>query len=158
MIYDLKYRRFADVGACLGRILADSILEKPWRLRRSVIVPVPLHLRKLEERGYNQAEVIARGLSQALSVPLVTTAVIRTKETADQKRLRAADRAKNVLGAFRVAAPHAIACRDVILVDDVMTTGSTLNEAAKTVKSAGAHRVFAAVAATGVGCPCKLHG
>lgn len=158
MVHRLKYKGFAHIGVSLGRVLADAFTEAAWPLRHCVIVPIPLHAYRLAERGYNQAELIAQGLSTMLSVPLAADALVRVRRTADQKHLVAASRARNVSGAFAVRQVSAVSGRRVLLVDDVMTTGSTINEAARMLKRSSAHSVFAAVAACGLGHACSCDG
>jgi len=153
-IFQLKYKGFTHMGEVLGRILADAMPGEYELSNKTVVVPIPLHPRKLAERGYNQAQAIAAGLASALSVPLSADALASVRETADQKYLSAAARMRNVLHAFTVASELVVSGKDIILVDDVMTTGSTLNEAARTVKLAGARSAVAAVAASGLGYPC----
>lgn len=155
MIHRLKYKGFAHIGVSLGHVLADAFVDAAWPRRRSVIVPIPLHADRLAERGYNQAELIAQGLSSVLSLPLAVDALTRVRRTADQKHLLGASRARNVRGAFAVHRVSAVSDRDVLLVDDVMTTGSTINEAARTLKRSGARGVLGAVVASGLGYACR---
>lgn len=154
VIRNLKFKGFAHTGLSLGRILADAIPNDHFRLSNTVVTPIPLHPSKYAERGYNQAETIAVGLSQVLSVPLCADALSLVRDIADQKRLTAAARVRNVMNAFAVKAPQTLMSRDVILVDDVMTTGSTLNEAARVMRLAGASSVTGVVVASGLGYPC----
>jgi len=153
-IRSLKYRGFVHLGAALGSILGEAFECSLGSRFRGVVIPIPLHPKRLYERGFNQAESIARGFAAAIGAKLVTDGLEKARETADQKQLGAGLRARNVRGAFAVTAVPAIAGRDVVLVDDVMTTGSTLNEAARVLRNSGARRVFGAVCASGLGQPC----
>jgi len=102
------------------------------------VVPVPLHRRRLAERGFNQAALLGRPLARALGVPLVTGRLVRVRPTPPQAELAAAERRDNVRGAFALRRPLP---DRVLLVDDVRTTGATLAEAAQTLTDAG-HDVF----------------
>jgi ComF family protein len=101
------------------------------------IVPVPLHRVRRRERGYDQAEALARAFALRTGAPLVR-GLVRTRATRQQARLGAAERAANLAGGFRVALPAALAGRRVALVDDVVTTGATAAAAAEAVRAAGA--------------------
>ena len=117
-------------------------------LAGAVLIPVPLHRNRLSERGYNQAEVLARTLSRALSLPCRTDLVVRSQATAQQARLGAAARQQNLREAFRLIG---MPPRHVILVDDVMTTGATLCSLAGTLRAAGTEEVSVIVLARASG-------
>lgn len=108
-----------------------------------VLIPVPLHRSRLIKRRYNQAALLARALSKRTRVPLDTTALLRTRRTASQGAKSAVGRRRNVQGAFAVSGPDAVRGKRVVLIDDVMTTGATLNACTRTLKRAGAGRVDA---------------
>jgi ComF family protein len=110
-----------------------------------LIVPVPLHPRRLRERGFNPAGLLAAALGRARGLPVDPAALTRTRDTQSQTRLARSQRARNVLGAFR-ARNRALPGR-IWLVDDVVTTGSTLREAARTLRGSGARRIVAVCAA-----------
>ena len=138
----LKFADARAVAVPFGAKLADGIRAAGWRV--DALVPVPLHGLRQLERGYNQSEILAQGISKALNVP-VLEALGRTRSTKRQARLEKPERIDNIRDAFRV-------CKDVnglelILVDDVHTTGSTLNEASLELIRAGAKRVRIAVIA-----------
>ncbi len=153
-IRDLKYRGCVHLGDALGNILGEVFEAGLGSGFRGVVIPIPLHPNRLGERGFNQAESIARGFAWAIGARLVADGLEKVRDTADQKRLAAGLRARNVKGAFAVRAAPVVTGKDVTLVDDVMTTGSTLNEAARVLRSSGARRVFGAVCASGLGQPC----
>lgn len=111
----------------------------------SAVVAMPLHPRRLRERGFNQAREIARVLAHLTGLPLRDGVVERRRDTAHQADLGAEARRKNLRGAFACGAP--VAPESLLLVDDVMTTGTSLDELARTLKRAGATRICAAVAA-----------
>ena len=129
--------------------LADALVAHAWagagfsaRPRPDLVVPVPLHPVRRRERGYDQAALLARAFAHHAGAPDVA-ALVRIRPTRQQARLDARARAGNLLGAFRVALPGWMRGRHVALVDDVATTGATLDAAAKALLDAGARRVEA---------------
>lgn len=143
LVAGLKYRGRLAHAPLLGHLLADAVREAGGPLP-DLLLPVPLHDRRLGERGYNQALEIARPLARALGRPLETRLLRRRRATAVQMSLGARERARNPAAAFEVdAARHAALGRlaRVAVIDDVMTTGATLNELAKNLKHAGAIHV-----------------
>ncbi len=114
----------------------------------SVAVPVPLHPDRLKERGFNQSELLFREPFAALGIPMVT-ALVRCRSTLPQFGLTAAERSRNMQGAFAVEAGMDLAGRRVIIADDIMTTGATLLECARAVRAAGAAGIMGIVAASG---------
>lgn len=120
--------------ALCSRALGDEV---------DVITYIPMLWSDLEKRGYNQAELIARELRFLLKAPCAEL-LEKCRETREQKSLDGGERRSNVRGAFRVIDPEAVRGRNILLVDDLCTTGSTLSEAAKTLKEAGASKVIAA--------------
>jgi ComF family protein len=150
IIHALKYQNYESLGLELGRRLGRSI--SPEREDIDVIVPVPLHKVKQRERGYNQAELIAHGISEATGLPVAGRAVGRTRNTPTQTKLKIEERRKNVDGAFAAnpAARALVEGKSCILVDDVITTGATASSCAKELVAAGAARVIAGSAALAV--------
>lgn len=120
------------------RALAAMLVHAPPD-RADVIVPMPLSPRRLRERGFNQALELARAAASAIDVPVNAGLCLKTRETTAQTRLPWKERRKNIRGAFVV--PENLAGRHVIVVDDVLTTGATLNELARNLKRAGAASV-----------------
>jgi len=140
----LKFRRLDYLGTQLGRALAGLFAGELDD--RELVVPVPLYWSRRLRRGFNQAELLARPLAQALGVPLVKT-LRRRRATAHQSRLSSHDRGRNLAGAFAVHRPRSCRGRHVLLVDDVTTTGATLTAAAQALRDAGAESVVALAAA-----------
>ena len=132
----VKYRRRTDLLGPLARLLVGAVPAYGGRV--DAVVPVPLHRRRLAERGFNQAALLGRPLARALGVPLVTGRLVRVRPTPPQAELAAAERRDNVRGAFALRRPLP---DRVLLVDDVRTTGATLAEAARTLADEG-HDVF----------------
>ncbi len=108
-----------------------------------LVLPVPLHTRRLRQRGFNQSGLLARELAQNLGLPVSLDSLARKQWTEPQTRLNRHQRLKNVRGAFEVRRPELVRGRRVLLVDDVFTTGETLNECARTLKKKGAAGVYA---------------
>lgn len=138
-IHAFKYRHVAALGEPLGNILAEFWQQVAWPV--DLIVPVPLHSHRQRERGYNQAALLAQGLVRAAHLPLRANALQRVRATASQMTLDAAQRRSNVNAAFR-SDDNGLRGKRVLLVDDVCTTGATLNACAVALKSAGAVEVW----------------
>jgi ComF family protein len=129
-IHLFKYQGKIGIGKLLGRIMAD-FAGTQWDMRVfSAIMPVPLHRKRLRERGFNQAVILAREVAKRFSLPLDFMTLRRKVFTAPQVGLGKEDRSANVRGAFLVRKPQKVAGRRILLVDDVTTTGSTLRECA----------------------------
>jgi ComF family protein len=137
-IHRFKYERLAGLAEPLGDLLAEG-----WRTQQLAadwLIPVPLHPARQRERGYNQSELLARRLSQRVNVPWSATTLTRTRLTAVQMTLDAAQRRANVAGAFASADPRLRGAR-VIVIDDVCTTGATLDACAAALLAMGATSV-----------------
>jgi ComF family protein len=138
----LKYGRRTDLAPTLGAMLARRAIELAGEVE--VVIPVPLHPARLRARGFNQAALIARPVANTLGVPLATSVLRRTRDTAPQAGLDAAGRVTNVRGAF---ASRDVSWKSALVIDDVHTTGSTLAECATVLARAGANRVITLVLA-----------
>lgn len=138
--HQLKYGNRPVVGRWFGRLLGQAWIES-GRAVPDVIVPIPLHRHRMLERGYNQSEEIARGIATVISAPVNSSLLIRARATRTQTRLSRSRRQQNVAGAFAIR--NSIDTNCVMLIDDVLTTGATLNEAACVLKSAGIRTVVA---------------
>ncbi len=151
LIHLLKYEGVTPAQARLGRMLADAISELLPQCGggRPLLVPVPLHRNRRRSRGFNQAELLARAAMKCLpgELEFASGVLIRRRETISQVGLSRDERIENMRGAFRVADAGRVRGRNVILVDDVMTTGTTLSECARVLKKAGAEKVWAATVA-----------
>ena len=137
-IHKLKYRRLAALAEPLGDAMARFYLQSP--LPADMIVPVPLHPRRQRDRGYNQAALLANRLGRATCLPVRPAALIRVRATVAQMSLNAAQRKENVDGAFRCD-DLTVRGQHVLLIDDVCTTGATLDACAVALKMAGAAEV-----------------
>ena len=133
----LKYGRKVAIARTMARYMAPLVGDGADRL----LVPVPLHRTRLWSRGFNQSALVAAELSRRLGISSDALALSRTRRTPPLKGMSPAQRRKTVRGAFRIRNPSAVAGKTVILVDDVLTTGSTAEACARTLKRAGAARV-----------------
>ncbi len=138
-IYRAKYDGDPNLAVALGALLVETFEAPPEP--DDAIVPVPLHPRRLRERGYNQARELARPLARHLRVPVLTDVVARARDTPSQTRLDRAARRRNVADAFTVTRPEGLRGRRVLLVDDVVTTGATLASLRAALLAAGARSV-----------------
>lgn len=139
----LKYDGQKEIGVHLGQLAQKALLSKIPD--DSIFVPVPLHPKKVRLRGFNQAEIIADGISGEKH-RVLSDYLIRKRETPTQTRLNREERIKNVSGAFEIRKRRNngnLKEKKIIIVDDVMTSGATINEAALTLKKSGVKEVFA---------------
>ncbi|CAG1066506.1 orotate phosphoribosyltransferase [uncultured bacterium] len=141
-VHKLKYGGDTALAGPLASLLSAAHLPEGL----SMVVPVPLHPARLKERGFNQSLLIARELSRNYGLSLVYDRLKRARDTGQQVGLKAAERKKNVSGAFTLDGGSFFKGRKVLLVDDVTTTGATLNECAKVLKKAGAEVIAITVA------------
>ncbi len=153
-VYALKYRGVQSLAAPLADRICDLINLRPDTATlfgsNPIIIPVPLHGTRLRERGFNQAELLARRIATNAAMLLDTTSLIRTRPTGQQaKQAGRAARRDNMEGAFAVLNSAAVANRDIVLIDDVCTTGATLQDCARALKESGARSVSAIVLAHG---------
>ena len=138
-ISQFKYHGKVRLAQPLAQLMASA-----WDLPRDIdgIMAVPLHPTRLREREYNQSLLLAERLSHRLGVPVMWNVLIRTQHTVPQTTLKRSARLKNLRKAFAVIRPEVIAGKRILLVDDVFTTGTTINECAKTLRKAGAEAVY----------------
>lgn len=148
LIHALKYHGMHSIGLVLGELMARNTFNECSSLKTPCIVPVPLHPSKLNERGYNQSERLAEGFSSFSGYEICNDLLIRKKQTGTQTALDHEQRAQNVQDAFRYTGRKSLSGRPVILIDDVMTTGSTTSECAKALKEGGARDITVCVVAT----------
>ena len=150
LIHSLKFNSVRGAAKPLAEFLiryADS-LPVPIPRANTIVIPMPLGKRRRRTRGFNQAELITHPFAEHLGLPLVAHAFARIRHTppqTEQKRLE--ERRENMRGAFSVLSPEEIAGKTILLIDDVITSGATLFEAARTLKDGGARRVIALVTA-----------
>jgi len=139
-VHQLKYQHLKAISPCLAELLADYLRSNP--LPGEVVVPVPLHPRRLRERGYNQSSLLAKELGRRIDLPVIEDCLIRVKQAQPQVRAASVEeRRRNVADAF-VCRDQRVRGRQVILVDDVCTSGATLESGAVALKSNGASSVW----------------
>lgn len=151
-IWMLKYRGAKNLAEPLAELLNTRCLTKLEikNINDWLIIPIPLSKNRLKERGYNQAELIAGHLSQKIKISVCTDALMKIKNTPTQVSIKnKKERLKNLNGAFAIKNQEVISGKNIILIDDVSTTGATLREAKKVLKLAGAKKVNALVVARG---------
>lgn len=139
-IHQLKYQNLKAISRCLAELLADYLRSNP--LPGEVLIPVPLHPQRLRERGYNQSSLLTRELGKLTNLPMVEDCLIRVKQA--QPQVRAAgleERRRNVTDAF-VCRNDKLSGKQVILIDDVCTSGATLESCAIALKNKGALLVW----------------
>ena len=141
VIHALKYQKKFKLGMYLGEILSEGIKTRNWQI--DLIVPVPIHPLKKVERGYNQSDYIVKGLSKSLNIPYSTRLIKRTRHTESQTKLKMKARAQNVADAFDVRNPKKINRKNILLVDDIITTGATIQECGRALVKGGAKTVYA---------------
>lgn len=126
LIHQLKYKGNKEVGEWLGALMGKSLLQSSRFSNIDYLVPLPLYADKEFKRGFNQSEIICNGMSTAMQVPVLVKNVIRQRYTDTQTKKHRAERWKNVEGSFAVKNPSVLHGKNILLVDDVITTGATL--------------------------------
>ncbi|MCE7073574.1 ComF family protein [Dyadobacter sp. CY327] len=135
LLHALKYKGNQDVGLLLGFMFGQEMMTAGMLPEAEMIISVPLHAKKKKSRGYNQSDLLAEGFANATGIPWSATILERTKHTATQTGKSKTERRENVKGVFAVK-DH-IDYKNVIIIDDVLTTGATLEECVQTLKLAG---------------------
>ena len=138
----LKFERIEPLGAWFAERLAEVVRREAETLAADVVVPVPLHRQHERERGYNQADLIARPLAKRLGLPYRAVLLMRTRPRPDKQVLSMTERWESVRGAFATRPGSQVDNLRVLLVDDVMTTGATLDACARALRGAGAKSVI----------------
>ncbi len=147
-IHQLKYRNLRAIAQPLAKLLQDFLSTNP--MLGEVLMPVPLHQKRLRERGYNQSRLLAQELGKLINLPVVADCLIRQRHTPPQARTSTVDeRRSNVANAF-TCRNYRLQDKQVLLIDDVTTSGATLNACASALKSAGATSVWGLVLAAEV--------
>ncbi len=135
-LHGLKYRGDISMAGPLGKIIRKGLAKRG--LRPDIIIPVPLHIKRLKERGFNQSLLIAKEAAKALRIPLDYRGLKRVRDTGAQVGLGRTGRAENIKGAFKTVRPKEYDGKTVLLIDDVYTTGATARECATVLKNSGA--------------------
>lgn len=140
IIHAIKYNQNISLAKFIGQQIGQILATEKSDLHFDCIIPVPLHSLKKSERGFNQSEHLSKGIAKILRVKL-NKKIVRTRFTDSQTKLNRQEREKNIQSAFKTK--YNFTGKNILLVDDVMTTGATINECAKVLKNAGAANVYA---------------
>jgi ComF family protein len=146
-VHQFKYQGKTHIAKALGPLLASYSQKRIPEERDLLVMPVPLHRKRLRERGFNQSLLLARQVAPRLGAAVDSLSLCRIRDTQVQMGLKKQDRRRNVRRAFECIDPKAVRGKTVLLVDDVATTGSTLNECARVLKRAGCRKVLCLVVA-----------
>lgn len=149
-VHQFKYQGRRDMAKGFAALLAEVLRRQSWLDRIQLLVPVPLYWKKQAARNYNQSRLLARHLADILDIPLGTALLVKVSDTPSQTALTREQRMVNVRNTFRAAVPAAVQDRNILLVDDIITTGSTVSECARALLEAGARGVWVAAIASGV--------
>ena len=149
LIHSLKYKGKTEVGVLMGKLLAQKLKESELYKDIDLIIPVPLHQKKLRLRGYNQSEYIAIGLGKEMEIPFTTTNLARKKATESQTKKARYTRFENMLQVFEIKNAEELKDKHILLIDDVITTGATLEACGNVLLNVGIKKLsIAAIAFT----------
>lgn len=146
LVLNLKFHNQRWLAKYFAQMLYDTYMQN--HLDAEVVVAVPISAERRKERGYNQAELIARYLARMLDLPLAENAVVKVKDNKRQSNLSVKQRRENVLGVYKISDRTLVKGLRVVLVDDILTTGSTMSEVSRKLKIAGAAAVYGLVVAS----------
>jgi len=147
LIHHFKFRNKPSIYIIFSRLISAVLHRKENIGEYDFLIPVPLYVTRLLKRGYNQSYLLAKGVAENFNIPLRADLVQRVRETKPQIELKRNERAKNIKGAFKVTSTDMVNGKNIILVDDIMTTGATLNEISRILKKSGAKRIASLVVA-----------
>ena len=136
-IYHTKYFSHPKIGEIIAREMSEELKDANFFDGIDIIVTIPLHWRRKMQRGYNQSDFIARGINQATGIPIASNVVKRMVNNESQTHMRTSDRRKNVQGIFQLTHPERVRGKHILLVDDVITTGSTIISCGQELMKAG---------------------
>jgi len=152
LINQFKYEPYIkELSKPLSSLIVTHLinLDKVENFQDYILVPIPLHKKKLKKRGFNQASEIAKELSENLKIPVFNDALIKTKQTPAQVNLKKEEREENIKGVFLCQKPELVMGKKILLIDDIFTTGSTMEQCARLLKEAGAKVVWGIIVARG---------
>lgn len=149
LVHQLKYRGKREIGVSLGKFYGNELKQSPLFSGVEMVIPVPLHVKKLKRRGYNQSEIFGQGVAKSMNIEVPKNVLIRITPTETQTQKSRFARWKNVEEVFKVSQPEKIKNKHVLLVDDVITTGATMEACAnKILEIPGTKVSVAAIAST----------
>ncbi|GAB4291207.1 MAG: ComF family protein [Ignavibacteriaceae bacterium] len=143
IIHRLKYEQKFLLGKYLGQLIFEGRKDRLYEWQPDLIIPVPLHHLKKAERGFNQSLYLARGIAVRSGIPVGAKYIIRHRYTESQTRLSQSERELNVKDAFKLRKLKQIEGKKILLIDDVITTGATINECARILRNNGADKIYA---------------
>ncbi len=149
-IYRMKYAGRQEYAAYFGREMARGLGKRILSWQPDAFVPVPLHPARERKRGYNQAALLARSMGEALQIPVLEGYVARTRNTRAQKELEGSSRQNNLKKAFKIM-QNDVKLDTIVIIDDIYTTGSTVDAVARECREAGVRKVYYAALAIGMG-------
>ena len=141
LLHNLKYKNHPEIGVMIGKRYGRDLWEANYKSEFDVIVPVPLHVTRFRKRGYNQSEQFAMGISEGLEIPFVSNGLIRVLKTDTQTKKTKLNRWENVSDVFKIGQLDKIVGKRILLVDDIITTGATLEACAKVLLAHGCKEV-----------------
>jgi len=147
IIHQLKYRNNRGVGVTLGKILGEKLQQSASFEGIELVIPIPLHKKRERTRGYNQSQSIAEGIAAVLQVPVISTAIIRKVATRSQTNKDRFSRFENMKDVFQIVHDKELRGRHVLLVDDVLTTGATIESCAAELNKCGIKKLSIATLA-----------
>lgn len=147
LLHSLKYKNKPEIGILLGKELGAEMMKSKNFGNIDFIIPVPLHPKRKEQRGYNQSEMIGEGISKVTKIPMQAENLVRAKETVTQTKMTKEERWKNVSGKFVINKPELLINKHVLLIDDVITTGSTIEACGEVLLSVDGLKLSIAVLA-----------
>ncbi|OQX87603.1 hypothetical protein B6D60_03575 [candidate division KSB1 bacterium 4484_87] len=135
LIHHFKYNGYWLLAKPIAGFMAEKLSQLNFSPKSTLLIPVPLHKTRQRERGYNQSEIICRYIHEKTAIPIACSLLQRIRYTQTQTKLGPAERIKNVSGAFKVCSAQNLSGKTVVLIDDVLTTGATINACAKELKT-----------------------
>lgn len=144
IIHKFKYHQKKYLAKVLGNLMVDYLKDDFWIDIKNVdiIIPIPLHRKRERERGFNQSELLGKNIASYFKIEILSNVLFRTKETRPQFFLRERERKENIKNAFTLKNEEIIKNKNILLIDDIYTTGSTLREASKTIKKAKTKNIY----------------
>lgn len=141
LIHNIKYKREVDLGVKMGNLMGIRINSSPYFYQQDFIIPIPLHPKKLKKRGYNQSALLAKGIAEILKIPTREDLLVRIKERQSQTAKNRFERFTDLMEVFSVPANEELKGKTILLVDDVFTTGATIEACALKLLESGVGKI-----------------